>query len=113
MMSNGRQIPFPAPQGQVDISTWREIQCLCGGKELQPEVRVMIRYNPFKPEEIAQIPLNKMVCSACGLFLAQSKDAKGFVCYGWSRDGINPLTETEELEARKKHGGSTTSLIES
>lgn len=88
----------------IDITHWRDVECVCGNNEFDPVVFMKIRYNPFDPKECLSFPLEKHRCAACGIWLARRVDEKGFARWAFSIDGKNEMTDEEVLKARGKNG---------
>lgn len=57
----------PRPR-KVDISTFRDLACVCGNTELEPEPGVRVKYDPLSPNVHVAMNFQRLKCSKCGMY---------------------------------------------
>lgn len=89
-----------------DTAHFRPLVCPCGSKHMEQKFVSYVKYDPFDPPTLATATVSMLRCVHCGLFAALQQDDKGRPRWAWSKDGENPMTLEQEMEARRKNGQS-------
>jgi len=67
----------PIIGGGPRAEDFRDLQCMCGCKELEPVNVIAVKFNPTQPEQILQQPGVKLRCFDCKKWARLEQDKKG------------------------------------
>lgn len=51
-----------------DISTFRDLTCICGNTELEPVPGTVVKFNPLAPGEHVALNFQRLRCAKCGMY---------------------------------------------